>query len=169
MGDDVAEQDWADRHVARWRDHWIDIDFDDDVESIVVRCGRLVRYWRTTSQQALAELGLQDFEYETLHQLMIRDTPGHSSPSRLAEELGISYAGMTGRIDALEKAGWVQRRPHADDRRRVELEVTRQGVATWRAAMNGRGRAEDEVVGVLEPEERTQLAALLKKMTLSIE
>ena len=164
-----GDEDWADRHVARWRDHWIDIDFDDDVESIVVRCNRLVRHWKVTSARALAELGLQDFEYETLHQLMIRDTPGHASPSRLAEELQISYAGMTGRIDALEKAGWVQRRPHADDRRRVELEVTRQGVATWRAAMAGRGRAEDEVVGVLDADERAQLAALLKKMTLTID
>ena len=164
-----VDQDWADRHVARWRDHWIDIEFDDDVESIVVRCNRLVRHWRTTSARALAEVGLQDFEYETLHQLMIRDTPGHASPSRLAEELGISYAGMTGRLDALEKAGWVQRAPHADDRRRVELEVTRQGAAIWRRAMESRGRAEDEVVNVLDAEERAQLATLLKKMTLHVE
>jgi len=163
------EQDWADRHVARWRDHWIDVDFEDDVEAIVARCQRLVRHWRQESQRALAETGLQDFEYETLHQLMIRDTPGHATPSRLAEELGISYAGMTGRLDALEAAGWVQRRPDADDRRRVGLEVTRSGVAIWREAMAGRGAAEDAVVHVLDADERATLAALLKKMTLSVE
>lgn len=166
---DEPDQDWADRHVARWRDHWIDVSFEDDVEAIVVRCQRLTKHWRLASQAALTEVGLQDFEYETLHMLMIRDTPGQASPTRLAEDLGISGAGMTGRIDALEKAGWVQRQASADDRRRVELEVTKAGVAIWRAAMELRGRAEDEVVHVLDDEERATLAALLKKMTLTID
>lgn len=161
--------DWADRHVARWRDHWIDVRFEDDVEAIVTRIGRLKRYFRETTQAALAEVGLQDHEYDTLHQLMIRDTPGHASPSDLADDLGISGAGMTGRLDALERAGWIQRRPSADDRRRVEVEVTRTGAAVWRQAMDLRGRAEDDVVHVLSLDERATLAALLKKMTLSVE
>lgn len=162
-------EDWADRHVARWRDHWIDVTFEDDVEAIVVRIERLKRHFKITSQQALAEVGLQDFEYDTLHQLMIRDTPGHASPSALAADLGISNAGMTGRLDALERAGWVQRRADADDRRRVSIEITRSGAAIWRRAMNLRGRAEDEVVHALTADERSILAALLKKMTLATE
>jgi DNA-binding MarR family transcriptional regulator len=161
--------DWTDRHVARWRDHWIDIAFEDDVEAIVVRIGRLKHYFKLTTQQALVEVGLQDFEYETLHQLMIRDTPGLASPSALAHDLGISNAGMTGRLDALEKAGWIQRSADADDRRRVSIEITRRGAAIWRRAMALRGRAEDEVVHALDADERATLAALLKKMTLVTE
>jgi DNA-binding MarR family transcriptional regulator len=76
---------------------------------------------------------------------------------------------MTGRIDALEKAGWVQRRPSGTDRRRVEIEVTKTGLELWRRAMNSRGRAEDEVVHALDADERAHLAALLKKMTLKID
>jgi DNA-binding MarR family transcriptional regulator len=162
-------EDWADRHVARWRDHWIDVHFEDDVEAIVVRIGRLTKHFRAVKQEALAETGLQDFEYDTLHLLMIRDTPGHASPSALAADLEISNAGMTGRLDALEKAGWIQRRASADDRRRVDVEVTRAGADIWRKAMELRGAGEDEVVHVLTAEERTTLAALLKKMTLSVE
>ena len=143
--------------------------FDDDVEAIVVRIERLKRYFRLTTQQALTEVGLQDYEYETLHQLMIRDTPGLASPSALAADLGISNAGMTGRLDSLEKAGWIQRRPDADDRRRVGIEITKSGAAIWRRAMDLRGRAEDEVVHALGPDERATLAALLKKMTLATE
>jgi DNA-binding MarR family transcriptional regulator len=165
----MERQDWADRHVARWRDHWIDIAFDDDIEAIMVRMGRLVRHLRTMKQQALAEVGLQDFEYETLHLLMIRDTPGHASPSTLAADLGISNAGMTGRLDALEKAGWVQRRADADDRRRVGIEVTRSGIEVWRQAMKLRGRAEEDLVATLSPDERATLARLLKGMTLTLE
>jgi DNA-binding MarR family transcriptional regulator len=162
-------EDWADRHVARWRDHWIDVHFEDDVEAIVVRIGRLTKHFRAVKQEALVETGLQDFEYDTLHLLMIRDTPGHASPSALAADLEISNAGMTGRLDALEKAGWIQRRASADDRRRVDVEVTRAGAEIWRRAMELRGAGEDEVVHVLTAEERATLAALLKKMTLSVE
>jgi len=168
QGADAAE-DWADRHVARWRDHWIDVHFEDDVEAIVVRIGRLTKHFRAVKQEALVETGLQDFEYDTLHLLMIRDTPGHASPSALAADLEISNAGMTGRLDALEKAGWIQRRASADDRRRVDVEVTRAGAEIWRRAMELRGAGEDEVVHVLTAEERATLAALLKKMTLSVE
>jgi DNA-binding MarR family transcriptional regulator len=162
-------EDWTDRHVARWRDHWVDIPFEDDVEAITTRCQRLVKHWKQAGQEALVELGLQEFEYETLHLLMIRDTPGQATPSRLAEDLGISAAGMTGRLDALERSGWVQRRPSPDDRRRVDVEVTRAGIRTWRAAMVRRGQVEDQVVHALDAEERATLAALLKKMTLTID
>ena len=165
----MQPQDWADRHVERWRDHWVDVTFEDDVEAIVVRMGRLVRHFKATTQQVLAEVGLQDFEYQTLHLLMIRDTPGHASPSALATDLGISNAGMTGRLDALERAGWIQRRADADDRRRVSIEVTREGAAIWRRAITLRGKAEDEVVHVLDAGERATLAALLKQMTLWVE
>ena len=148
MPEHGAAQDWADRHVARWRDHWIDVAFEDDVEAIVVadRPAGPALQGRTT-QEALAEVGLQDFEYDTLHHLMIRDTPGLASPSALAADLGISDAGMTGRLDALEKAGWVQRRAIADDRRRVEHRghqgrASTCGATRWSCS----GRAEEDVV-----------------------
>lgn len=165
----MEAQDWTDHHVARWRDHWVGVTFDDDVEAIVVRMGRLSRYFKQRPQAAIAELGLGWPEYETLHHLVIRDTPGHASPGSLATDLGLSGAGMTGRLDALEAAGWVRRSPHPDDRRRVEIEITEAGMDLWRRAMDLRGRAEDEVLGVLSPEERAHLAALLKRMTLHAE
>ena len=161
--------DWADRHVARWRDHWIGIDFDDDVEAIVVRMGRLKKHFRTSTAAVLAEIGLQDHEYDTLHLLMIRDTPGHATPSALAADLEISNAGRSGRLESMERAGWVQRTVSVDDRRRVDIEVTTAGAAIWRVAMAKRGEEERRVVGVLSPAERAQLASLLKKLTLSVE
>ncbi len=162
----MSDTDWTDRHVARWRDHWIDVQFDDQVEGIVVRIGRLGRFLKKTMEVAVAEVGLQEFEYQTLHSLMIRDTPGIASPTDLADDLGVSGAGMTGRLDGLERAGWVQRTSSPDDRRRVVVEITRAGADIWRRAMALRGSQEDEMVGVLSDRERAQLNKLLKKMTL---
>lgn len=162
-------QDSADLHVERWRDHWLDIRFDDEVEAFTVRIIALSRYLRDTKRAAVEELGLQDFEYDTLHALMIRDTPGHASPGALAQELGVSNAGMTGRLDALEKRGWVARRTGAEDRRRVEVEITDDGARVWHEAMDLRGTAEDDLAAALSRRELVTLNRLLKKLTLWVE
>jgi DNA-binding MarR family transcriptional regulator len=161
--------DWADRHVARWRDHWLGLEFDDDIEAVVVRMGRLMKHFRAMTAVALAEVGLQDFEYETLHLLMIRDTPGHASPSALATDLGISNAGMSGRLQSMERAGWVRRTVASGDRRRVDIEVTAAGETIWRQAMDLRGSEEQRVVGALPAKDRARLAVLLKVLTLTVE
>ena len=162
----MTDSDWTDRHVARWRTHWVDIRFDDEVEAVVTRISRLQKYLKGTIQRAVSEVGLQDYEYETLHSLMIRDTPGTASPTDLADDLGVSGAGMTGRLDGLEKGGWVQRTQSPDDRRRVVVEITRSGADVWRRAMALRGSQEEELVAVLSDRERAQLGKLLKKLTL---
>ncbi len=163
-------KDGADLHVERWRDHWVlDKGFDDDVERMSVRIGTIQKWFRTTSKDAVATVGLQDFEYETLHALMIRDTPGLASPGELAQRMGVSNAGVTGRLDSMEKKGWLKRMPGADDRRRVEVEATREGLRVWREAMDLRGSAEYEVATALTKQELATLNKLLKKMTLYIE
>ena len=162
-------EDWTDRHVERWRDHWLDIAFDDRVEAAFVRVGRIDRYLRQAKQRAVAEVGLTDFEYDSLHSLMIRDTPGSASPTELAAELGVSGAGMTGRLDGLERAGWIRRIPSVDDRRRVIVEVTKAGIAIWRRAMDIRGDAENDLADALTERELATLNRLLKKVALRSE
>lgn len=163
-------KDAADLHVERWRDHWVlDEKFDDAVEVMAVRLMRIVRWFDETTKQAVAQAGLQDFEYATLHALMIRDTPGKASPGELAEQTHTSNAGMTGRLDAMEKKGWIKRLPGRGDRRRVDIEATRSGVDIWRSAMHLRGQAETEAAAVLTRRELASLNRLLKKLTLHIE
>ena len=162
-------KDAADRHVERWRDSFIDLSFDDETEALTVRITHLFRHLKSSTRLALAETGLQDFEYETLHRLMIRDTPGHASPGHLAADLGVSNAGMTGRLDGLEKKGWVKRIAGVEDRRRVDVEITRAGARIWREALEIRGAAEEDLVGALTPKELATLNRLLKKLTLRVE
>src|SRR3954454_15558911 len=163
-------KDAADLHVERWRDHWVlDKGFDDDIEAMTVRIGSVAKWFRVTTKAAVAQVGLQDFEYETLHALMIRETPGRASPGELAQEMGVSNAGVSGRLESMEKKGWLKRMPGVDDRRRVEVEATREGLRLWREAMQLRGTVEDEVATALSKQELATLNSLLKKMTLQIE
>ena len=62
-----------------------------------------------------------------------------------------------------------QRRPLHLDRRRVEVEATREGLRLWRAAMALRGSAEHDVGTAVSKQELATLNKLLKKMTLYIE
>jgi DNA-binding MarR family transcriptional regulator len=165
----MAPEDWTDRHVARWRDHWSGISYDDQVEGIVTRIGRIDHYLGETMKRAAAASNLQEAEYKTLHELMIRDTPGSASPGELAEDLKISGAGMTGRLDALEKKGWIRRVSAIDDRRRVIVQITPKGTEIWRGAMDNRGTAEEELIATLTDRERASLNRILKKLTLYIE
>lgn len=163
-------KDSADLHVERWRDHWVlDHDFDEQVEAMSVRLMALTRWFRATTKDAVAKVGLEDFEYLTLHALMVRDTPGKASPSELADATSVSPAGMTGRLDGMEKKGLIKRTPAPGDRRRVDVEVTRKGRSVWNEAMQLRGRAENAAAAALTPREIVTLNRLLKKMTLQIE
>ncbi|GAB6898474.1 MarR family winged helix-turn-helix transcriptional regulator [Kineosporia succinea] len=161
--------DYAERHVARWRDHWIDVDFDDAVETATVRLSRIRRYHREALKVAAAQVGLAVHEYETLHALMIRDTPGTASPRELAQMLDVSPAGMTGRLDSLEKAGHLKRTPSATDRRSVVIEATTSGVAIWRRAMRLRGEAEERLFAALSAKEMATLNRLLRKLALVVD
>ncbi len=155
-----------DRHIARWRGK---APFDDRVEAVVTRMQFLVKHVSQAKDAALAAVGLQDFEFETLHRLSSRGEGGRMTPSELAAELKLSPAGMTGRLDTLEKAGLVRRARDAEDRRRVDVELTEQGRASWLKAMGLRGEVEADMVGVLGQEDQETLAALLKRLLLHVE
>lgn len=159
------DRDSVDEHVEQWRDHWIlESSFDDQVEAAMVRIIRLDRHLIRSTRDALAHSPLQDFEYETLHSLLVRDPSGRASPSELSRELSLSPAGTTGRVDGLERRGFVKRVASSGDRRRVEIEVTRAGLNAWRQASQARESAERNLAGALTRKELATLNALLRKM-----
>ena len=52
---------------------------------------------------------------------------GPLGPAELARILNVSTAASTGVVDRLVEHGHVQRRPHEQDRRRTQVEVTAEG------------------------------------------
>lgn len=158
----TAERDSVDAHIERWRP--VLPDLDPDVEGVVTRMQFLVKHLKQVKQEMLAAHGLQRFEYETLHSLAARGAPYRAGPSELAAELMLSPAAMTGRLDALERRGYLRRLPSPTDRRKVIVELTDAGLAAWRSAIDEVGQEEHRLMDVLSPTERHHLADLLRRM-----
>ncbi|MGW0806771.1 MarR family winged helix-turn-helix transcriptional regulator [Nonomuraea sp. NPDC002799] len=157
-------EDSVDRHLARWRGK---APFDERVEAIVTRMQSLVKHLAHTKAAALAEVGIADFAFETLHRLTARG--GSATPTELATDLLLSPAGMTGRLDTLEKADLVRRVRSTDDRRRVDVELTLKGHELWVEAMTIRCEVESGMVNTLDPDGQETLNALLKQLLAGLE
>jgi DNA-binding MarR family transcriptional regulator len=158
-------QDSVDRHLARWRGK---APYDETVEAVITRIQRLTKLVANSKRRMNDEVGLQDFEFQTLHHLAARDDR-RATPGELAAELLLSPAGITGRLDALEQAGLVRRIRGTADRRRVDVELTDAGHEKWMAGMRFQDVAERQIVAALDQRERARLNALLKKMVLHAE
>lgn len=158
-------QDWTDGHVARWQP--VLPDLDPLVEGAVTRMKKLSVHLRRVREQSLVDFDLERHEFDTLHKLAGRG--GSAAPSDLAQDLDLAPASVSGRLDALEKRGFVRRTPSTTDRRRVIVELTASGRETWLGAMDVLGHEEERLLGVLTPEERTTLNDLLRRVMLTAE
>jgi DNA-binding MarR family transcriptional regulator len=163
----MPTRDWVDGHNERWGKLLPDLDFD--IEGAVTRMWLITRHLKHNKEATLATRGLTTAEMDTIHTLAGRPAPHQAGPSELAAELKMSPAAMTGRLDALEKRGFVRRHPSATDRRKVDVELTDAGFAAWHEAMDLLGREEERILGALTPAERRQLSDLLRRVSLAAE
>ncbi|MGV9879445.1 MarR family winged helix-turn-helix transcriptional regulator [Streptomyces sp. NPDC003006] len=162
---DWTERDWTDGHVERWLP--VLPTLDPDIEGAVTRMSKLTVHLRRVREQSLADFELDRQEFDTLHKLAGRG--GAASPSELAADLDLAPASVTGRLDGLERRGLVRRTPSRRDRRRVDVELTESGRATWRGAMAVLGHEEERLLGVLPAAERARLSDMLRRIMLVAE
>ena len=99
---------------------------------------------------------------------VVRRSPDHrSAPTAICDVLGRTTGGMSLTLDRLEKAGLVRRLPDPDDRRRVVVEATDEGVALAKRVNAELHRWEDSLG--LGDDEHDDLAAALGRLTELIE
>ncbi|WP_329118291.1 MarR family winged helix-turn-helix transcriptional regulator [Streptomyces sp. NBC_01465] len=161
----MERQDWTDEHVERWKP--VLPDLDPEIEGAVTRMKKLSVHLRRVREQSLVDFALDRPEFDTLHKLAGRG--GKAAPSDLAADLDLAPASVTGRLDALERRGFVRRTPSTKDRRRVDVELTDSGRETWLGAMDVLGHEEYRLLGVLSEAERTQLNDMLRRIMLTAE
>ncbi|MEU9091170.1 MarR family transcriptional regulator [Streptomyces sp. NPDC048428] len=161
----MQQRDWTDGHVERWKP--VLPDLDPDVEGAVTRMKKLSVHLRRVREQSLVDFDLDRQEFDTLHKLAGRG--GKAAPSELAADLDLAPASVTGRLDALERRGFVRRKPSTTDRRRVDVELTDEGRATWLGAMDILGHEEYRLLGVLDKDERALFNDMLRRVMVVAE
>lgn len=140
---------------------------EDPIE-VVARVFRFCSYLDRRVGAAFETAGLSRTEADLLAALA-RSSDRLVPPSRLASALICSTGTMTNRLDRLEKAGLIRRRPDPDDRRGVLIALTTQGRKTITTAIAARDKVLPELVPGLTLPERRQLAKLLRKLMVEIE
>jgi DNA-binding MarR family transcriptional regulator len=122
------------------------------------------RILRDHMNPLFAEAGLQPGEFDVLASLRRSGKPYMLSPTQLYEALMISSGGMTARLDRLEKAGYVERRPDPGDRRGKLIALTEAGRRLIDKTLDRHVANEQRILSSLTPAEQEKLNALLKKL-----
>ncbi|MGW5343632.1 MarR family transcriptional regulator [Streptomyces sp. HUAS TT3] len=99
---------------------------------------------------------------------MIAGQPGRSQRA-LAEDLGVVPSRVVALIDGLEGKGLVERRRSPEDRRNHELHLGPEGRRALGSVSRAAAAHEDALLAGLDPEQRSQLHALLELVAVQQE
>jgi DNA-binding MarR family transcriptional regulator len=161
------QQDSVDRHIEHWQQEIPEL--DPLVEGVMTRMQMLLRHLDQARQVLLAANGLEVYEYATLHFLGGCGPEHRATPSEIAAWQQMSPSGITGRLDGLEKRGFIRRLPSPADRRKVIVELTEEGRRAWLGTFDPQTNEEEKVLAALDPDEREQFDRLLRKMMRAVD
>ncbi|HVX33438.1 MAG TPA: MarR family transcriptional regulator [Solirubrobacterales bacterium] len=108
--------------------------------------------------EALDPLGIDNREWAVLISL---DDRQPRSQAELATLIGIDRTTMVALLDSLQRKGLVDRRPHADDRRKNVIEITASGRDLRKRAARTVDAVERRFLAVLGEDEAARLRAAL--------
>lgn len=155
--------DRASRAAAEWAVQRPDIDMLPlEVLGRLNEASQLIV--RERQSPVFSRYGLQHGEFDVLATLRRSGVPEGLTPTALFEAAMMSSGGMTARIDRLEKAGLVERRPHPSDRRATLVKLTDKGFDLIEAMMPVHEKTAQEILSPLSREEQKALNDLLARL-----
>jgi DNA-binding MarR family transcriptional regulator len=101
--------------------------------------------------------------------LMFVDKEGPVRAADIAEIFGLAPRTVTEALDALERDGLVRRDPDKADRRVKRVSITDEGRRAMTATEPLRLRLTETIFGVLDPQERAQLDAIVTKLAEAVD
>ena len=121
----AAATDEVDDLVAAWQAERPDLDVQP--MQVLSRISRLARHLDRERRSAFAAHDLESWEFDVLAALRRQGAPYELSPGALLRATMVTSGTMTNRIDRLEQAGLVRRRPDPQDKRGVLVTLTAAG------------------------------------------
>jgi DNA-binding MarR family transcriptional regulator len=108
-----------------------------------------------------AGVGAKGYHYRLLSSLV---ADGPASQAALGRRTGIYLSDLVGALNDLEAAGFVQRSPDPEDRRRNVVAVTAAGRDRAGELAERVAAIQDELLAPLSPAEGEQLTGLLRRL-----
>jgi DNA-binding MarR family transcriptional regulator len=161
------KQDPVDRIVEQWRHERPDLELD--AMAVIGRLGRLLTVAQREIEAVFLAHGLRRGEFDVLAALRRSGEPFELNPSVLADTLMLSRAGMTGRLDRLESAGFVRRIADAEDRRAVRVALTDAGRTLIDTVVTAHTNNETRILSVLSAKDRRELDRIARVLLDSLE
>jgi DNA-binding MarR family transcriptional regulator len=152
--------DEVDDLVAAWQAERPDLDVTP--LQVLSRVSRLARHLDRARRTAFADHGLEPWEFDVLAALRRQGPPYELSPGALLRTTLVTSGTMTNRVDRLEQAGLVRRRPDPEDKRGVLVTLTPAGQTRVDAALDDLLESEQALLARLPEDSRQTLAGLLR-------
>jgi DNA-binding MarR family transcriptional regulator len=144
-------------------------DLDMAAIATLARVSRLAHRFDQAEQSGVAAIGLKPGWLDVLAALRRAGSPYRLTPTELSAATLLSSGGMTSRLDRLEQAGLIRRKPDPGDRRGVLVELTAEGRRIAEAAIDGHGERAAQLLSALSRDERKAFGQLLRKLLTSLE
>jgi DNA-binding MarR family transcriptional regulator len=160
-------QDLTDRLLSGWLGAQPDLEVG--ALQVTARLSRIGPLLAKRQEAVFGRFSLGRGEVGALSALRLSGPLHRLSPTRLGKGLMLSSAGVTSRIDRLERRGLVRRLPDPDDRRGVIIELTDQGLEVVDAAVAAIAISDRQLLERLDPQEVAALGDLLRKFLAGLE
>jgi DNA-binding MarR family transcriptional regulator len=159
-------QDHVDEILAQWRRERPDLDVAP--LGLYGRLFRVVNLSDDALAKGLAPHGLQPGWFDLLAALRRAGAPYELNPTQLMRATLLSSSGMTKRLDRMEAAGLIERRPDPTDRRGTLVRLTRRGKSVIDRAVETHVLNEERLLRALTAAERRTLDGLLRSLLVEL-
>ncbi|OZF04379.1 MarR family transcriptional regulator [Rhodococcus sp. 15-2388-1-1a] len=165
MSDEV--RDAVDRILQQWTVERPDVDVSP--MAVIGRISRAASVLDKRIQVTLAEYGLQPGEFDLIATLRRTGAPHRLTVGQLLDSAMVTSGAITNRLNRLTDKGLIEREIDPTNRRVVIVQLTAAGISAVDAALPAHVANEEALLTSLTPGERSQLAALLKRLLLDIQ
>lgn len=158
--------DAVDRIVQQWHTERPEVDVSP--MAVIGRIGRAASALDKRIQAVLSEFGLQSGEFDLIATLRRAGAPYRLTVGQLLDSAMVTSGAVTHRLNRLTDKGLIEREIDPSNRRVVIVQLTPAGVAAVDAALPAHVANEETLLRSLNPDERSQLADLLKRLLLDL-
>jgi DNA-binding MarR family transcriptional regulator len=156
--------DSVDRIIQAWAER--DPQVDASPLEVVGRLLLCAAHLERAIVAALEPLGLSFGDFDVLNTLRRRGDDHGTKPRDLARSSLITSGAMTSRLDRLERAGLIRRRPDPTDRRGVLVQLTKRGERLAETSLHAVIAADEAFLEPLSRRQRDAVARALKELLL---